>query len=639
MPWLILLDDEIRRRALEIHPEIAVEDGEPSRLPLPERQRILGDIVRRIVLNEDDHAARDNSAIARIANTDLAEDVQQLIIEYSDNDDAIFFLGRLVWQGEMAGCVDSLIAIAADSTRGIYARIASARAVMASGSTKQKQCLWQKLNNSDAQIPRELLAELIEGAALDCENVKQLVISLGKLPLYERFKVSGLRRALHAFVERLPIGTGQKEIISFINGLSCYLEKEPYVERRECHVSKEYAWLMAPATHAVERLVAARSEMALSVTAISILLKVPALGFWSGSEFSEHKDELRILVPGWPELNDALYWASIEQARSAKAANSSEPLNDDWSISWLGHFWNFNTDSLPRLLHYMHSRSLQDDRLVALSTAFRVYVQTDRPAHILTMLQEAVTEDYLLKNQLDIFLNPPVTETVRRYEEDNREYQRKRDEEEKQEKQARDSWIAELRSNPDRVRNPTALKPGEWTNDQYWLMLELQDRQSATDRSEYADWQALIPDFGRAVAQAYRDAAVNHWRNYEPTLRSEGAKSSSTPYSLIFAMAGLEIEATETPEFPGYLNEEQVRHALRYITWDLNGFPKWFERVHRTFPDLVEEAVIKELVWELDNTGSDEAMHYILQDLVYHAPWLHASMALCANISETLTSH
>ena len=195
------------------------------------------------------------------------------------------------------------------------------------------------------------------------------------------------------------------------------------------------------------------------------------------------------------------------------------------------------------------------------------------------------------------------------------------------EKQARDTWIAELRANPDRVRNPPNLKPGEWTNDQYWLMLELQRRRSAKDRSECANWQALIPDFGEAVAHAYRDAAVNHWRHYLPTLQSEGAQSNSTPYSLIFAMAGLEIEATENPEFPGNLNEAQVRHALRYITWELNGFPSWFERMHQAFPELVEEAVIKELLWELENTGSDKPMHYILHDLVYHAPWLHASMA------------
>jgi hypothetical protein len=102
LPWLILFDDEIRRKALQIHPEIAVEGGDPSHLPLAERQGILADIVQRITSDQDDRSARDNSAIARIANLDLSGNAQQLINAYADNDDAIFFLGRLVWQGEMA---------------------------------------------------------------------------------------------------------------------------------------------------------------------------------------------------------------------------------------------------------------------------------------------------------------------------------------------------------------------------------------------------------------------------------------------------------------------------------------------------------------------------------------------------------
>lgn len=628
LPWLILLDDEIRRRALEIHPEIAVEGGDPSRLPLLERQRILADIVRRIVSDEDDRSARDNSAIARIANPDLSEDTQQLINEYGDNDDAIFFLGRLVWQGEMASCIAPFVAITVDSSRGIYARRASARAVMTCGSDEQKHSLWQKLNESDAQIPRELLEEVAEEAESDSDSVAHLVISLGKLPPYEQYKVTGLGRSLHEFVERLPIVGDQQVITQLLDGLHDYLERSPYVERRECRVSKEYAWLLSLATHAVERLVVARSTVALGVTALSILLKVPALRFWSDSDSSEHKDDLRALVPGWPELNDALYWASIEQTRAAKAAKSGEALTDDWSVSWLGHFWAYDTASLPRLLDYMRSRESQDDRLVALSTAFQVFVKADRPAHILKSLQDAVADDSVLRHQLNILLNPPVSETMRRSEEEHAGYLRKRDEEEERNKQARDTWIAELRANPDRVRNPPILKPGELSDDQYWLMRELQDRRSATIRSEYANWQAFIPEFGEAVAHAYRDAAVNHWRHYEPTLQSEGVKrDNQTPYSLIFAMAGLEIEAAETGDFPHNLNESQVRHALRYITWELNGFPNWLERMYQAFPALVEEAVFQELLWELENTAPEKPMHYILSDVVYHAPWLHHAIA------------
>ena len=53
LTWLILLDDDVRDRALAIAPEITTEGGDPSRLPLNVRQAMLGDIVERIATRRD----------------------------------------------------------------------------------------------------------------------------------------------------------------------------------------------------------------------------------------------------------------------------------------------------------------------------------------------------------------------------------------------------------------------------------------------------------------------------------------------------------------------------------------------------------------------------------------------------------
>ncbi|HEX8642984.1 MAG TPA: hypothetical protein VF702_03625 [Allosphingosinicella sp.] len=53
LAWLILLDEPIRERALALEPEIATEGGDPSQLPLPVRQSMLGDIVKRIADGKD----------------------------------------------------------------------------------------------------------------------------------------------------------------------------------------------------------------------------------------------------------------------------------------------------------------------------------------------------------------------------------------------------------------------------------------------------------------------------------------------------------------------------------------------------------------------------------------------------------
>ena len=79
--------------------------------------------------------------------------------------------------------------------------------------------------------------------------------------------------------------------------------------------------------------------------------------------------------------------------------------------------------------------------------------------------------------------------------------------------------------------------------------------------------------------------------------------------------------------FPGHLDTSEVRLALRYIVFELNGFPKWLESMYRVWPNEVLDAVMTELLWELENTDPDEPMHYILHDLAVYAPWLHGALA------------
>jgi hypothetical protein len=96
---------------------------------------------------------------------------------------------------------------------------------------------------------------------------------------------------------------------------------------------------------------------------------------------------------------------------------------------------------------------------------------------------------------------------------------------------------------------------------------------------------------------------------------------------LIFAMSGLEIEAAEAHSFPQNLSITEVKHALRYITWELNGFPGWLEKVFNTNPKLVIEAVEKELIWELNYLKPDQSsLNYIMNDIIYYALWLYKSL-------------
>ena len=626
LPWLILDDEKIRKRSLAIHPEIAVEGGDPARLPFPERKTILADILARIVRDEDTGAARDNSAIARIAQSDLTDETLALIDRHADNEDAIFFLGRLVWQGAMSECVPPLLAVAADPARGIYTRIAAARAVMTCGTAAQKSTLWNSLLMAQNELPRELLAELVQDA--DAVSVAMLLDSIDKLPPYDRFKTTGLTQALHGFIDRLPLAMNadaDQPLAMLVGGLDTILDRPPYIEECECRVSGDFVWLLDPATRAVERLVSSRAEAAMQNHAIAIMLKSPAARDWRDQDFDDYKDRLGELVPAWSELNDTLFWQSIDGARTRREKDGN-PLNDDWPLQWPAHYWSFGPDSLPRVLEWVKARELEDDRLIALSLGFRIYAEAGKPVEWFEPLRAAVAGDGVLAARLDELLNPTPSEKDREWQRKNVARNQKYELERRKEKQYKSNWIARLKANPDLVRDPPGLEPGELSNDQYCLLREVEDSGLRTSRSQGADWQSLVDEFGNDVARAYREGAMAHWRHFKPELRSEGADTSSFSPSLIFAIAGLEIEAREVDEFPAHLGECEMRHALRYITWELNGFPSWLEAMHRAHPHAVMEAIQTELSWELANTEPDQPMHYVLHDLTYYSPWLHGAL-------------
>lgn len=335
LPWLILFNDSIRDRVLTDHPEVAVEGGDASRLPVDVRRNILSMLIDQVIDPTSGLRGLDNAEIAKIAHADLQDYVHTLIEKHFENDDAIFVLGRLVWQGEMRNCVASLSKIAANPARGIYARLISIRAVACLGSPDQLYTLWQSLNTNAVPIQRRLLAELVDNAPATAETIELFLASIDNSEPRHEFDVTGLTLSLNGFIQRLPLSavleTGELLFI-FAKGLLQYLLREPHVERGQCHVSEAFQWLMSPALHCIERLIYARSPAALSQVSLAILSAIPALHFWRGDDYQERKSIVNKLVPEWPELNDALFWWTVTEYRAVQG----EELKDDWPVSWMG---------------------------------------------------------------------------------------------------------------------------------------------------------------------------------------------------------------------------------------------------------------------------------------------------------------
>ncbi|ENU09368.1 NACHT domain-containing protein [Acinetobacter calcoaceticus] len=622
LPWLILLDDKICQTVVKFQPELAFESGDPSQLPSGVRKRFFSEYVNRIANNLDDRSNRDNDSISKIVNSDLEDDVLSLIKKYFENEEVIFFLGRMVWQAKFNKCIPLLISIALNPSRDIYSRRVSIRAIMSCTTKTEKIEFWINLNQSEETLNRQFIVELIEEIEPDQDIIKLLIFSLKKVSDYKKYEYSGLSTELEKFLKKID----EKLEYQLLIGIDELLCIEPFYERKECRISKKYSWLIKIVFRIIENLVERRSHLVFEKITLELLINSTALEYYGEYSDRDEKNKLKLFVPEWSELNDALYWYSIALVRQYE----QKKITDDWRVACFEHFWKFNIKDFDRLLGFIDTKELMDDKLIALNRVFMIYHQNEKPEWMLEKIKAICLNYPILLRHLNNILNPVLSDSQKDYELQLQKIEKKQKKEKLKETKDRLSWIESLKNKPDQINQSPHILKGKLTNNHLWLMNELDFKRSSSNHYPYNNWQELIPDLGKEVAYAYRDAAIQFWRIYKPQLHSETTlKKNSTPYELIFGLSGLEIEYSEDPNFFSKLTMDEIQNALRYISWEINGFPSWFEKSHQFFPDKVVDAVTQEIIWELESSDPTVSQPYnhILHDLLYHAPWLHIDIS------------
>ncbi|MCX5468110.1 hypothetical protein [Acinetobacter nematophilus] len=619
LPWLILLDEKICQDVMKLQPEIAFESGDPAQLSLNIRRKFFSQFVERIATNQDDRTIRDNDSIAKIIDFELEDEVLSLIKTYYDNEDVIFFLGRMAWQGKFTKCISLLTSIALDSKRNIYSRRVSTRAIMACGEKEQKVELWGNLNHSGEKLDRQLIVELVNETDPDQEFISLLIESLKNAALYKRFERSGLTAVLEEFVQNLDVILGYE----LLAGIAELLTLEPFFDIKGYQISKEYAWTLKIAFQIIEKLIRERNPLVLEDKIIKVLINGRALEYQGDFDNFNENSRLREVIPTWNELNDKLYWYSIDIARHYLLKKEQKKLTDDGAIYYFEHFWDFGADSFERLLNYIDTKDFIDDKLVSLNRAFFIYSQKNKSPEMLTKIQESCKKYPILLDQLTKLLIPVQSDLQKKIlGHENRQkslLEKQRSREVRQKK----SLIEYVKKNSDNLINSPRILDGKLTNEHIYLI-------EGMNFDDLSNWEGLIKDFGDKVAQNYHDSAIKFWRFLKPKLHSEEfLEKNARPFSVLFGLAGLQIESIENENFPCNLLESEINNALRYITWELNGFPIWLEKIYKFYPDKVIEVINTEVVWELESSNPETGKNYnhILDDIFYHAPWIHKDIA------------
>lgn len=626
LPWLAMADSRILARVRRIAPEIVFEGGDPVQLPADVRSSMLVQVCDQLASGASTRSMADFAAIQRFAAPDLTDTLRSLVKKFQADDDIVFFLMRMVWQGRLKGAQPEALDVARSTTSGDSARRAAFRAIADLGTPEDMAAIRNGFAKEGDTLSRKFMAELVRHSQHPDEQTLQWLLDcIPRLAAYNEYRDTGLSDEIASFFERAALWLVERGL----DRLYEILTSPPVIERRYCEISKRYQWLRQAAGVAVRRLVSARAPSALKRTSLGILHLLPLDGHHNVRAFDVKKLGLAELVCHWPELKWALFWHIVEQERKSRS-NQGARVVDAWMALAAPGFASFDDSDFDAAVRAISDRPLADDKQVALSLAFTLYRHTNRLASRKAQLKKAVGNDELLKTRLAELLKPPKRpDDLKRIQRESARWGRKAANQSAREEKARLEAPAKLEAQLDTLRDPGFADPSAVSNSQYYLYNRLRHLEENKGSSKWANtnWRALEREFGPKTPQAFRDGLVRFWRGHAPKLMSEGAAPNSTPFADLFGLAGLSIEAAETPGLFWNMPPGEAAVAFRYAMRELNGFPDWFPALSAAHLDLVKTMALAEIAFELQGDKEGAPSQYIIYDLSRVGDWLWDTIA------------
>ncbi|PND40387.1 hypothetical protein C1O66_03155 [Paucibacter aquatile] len=114
----------------------------------------------------------------------------------------------------------------------------------------------------------------------------------------------------------------------------------------------------------------------------------------------------------------------------------------------------------------------------------------------------------------------------------------------------------------------------EWIAE--WLL-----QTNRTSRYGEVDFEAFERAVGAKIAAATRQGMSRLWRDKAPTFKE--SEPNSTFHITAAGLQGLKLELGDGAVLPA-LTELEVRKALRYALFEINGYPKWFWALVKAYP-------------------------------------------------------
>ncbi|MCG2632981.1 hypothetical protein L6654_41140 [Bradyrhizobium sp. WYCCWR 13023] len=618
--WLALSDQDIRDQILNADPKVLLEYGDASALDIGTRNSLLKLFAARYRGRNHTPIRMDKREVRRLADGRLSATIALLFAKHRNHVDVRHLLLRVVREGLIPKFDAVAFSYLRDSNVDGWTKILSVQVITTAGTVASKKRLAKAILKKPIAFPRGVVGHAVEALVPDYISYQDFVKILEAIPASVEYSSDQMDLELPRVLAAISDVRTKLSVLAELEGL---LARSPLHDAEFARISTRYDWLLD-----------AVGEFACEIASSDS-------GTWSNSallsvlSMCQHADHLRRYTGGVlrksseiieksPELKQSVFWQEVRcQQRLGHG-----PVVGWWLVSHLPALRVFNLRDFALFLTAIRDSSSADDRKTALSAAFAAWHQSGRSAGILAELKAAVTNDVGLAAELEGLLSPPppdgATRKARaRHEEIERENARERAERANH----RLKWIEKLKSDPSQVGDLTIAKEGKLWNTSLWLFDDIRRSDKQNSRWTVTNWQNLIADFGEEIAERFRDFCRRFWREFRPPVRSEYMGGEhSTPNTVIFGLSGVAMDWDGKASWATSLSPEEAELAARYGTWEMNGFPPWFESLHEAHSAVVDKLLVSEARWEL-TTPTEGSRNYVLSRLRWSSRLLGAHLS------------
>lgn len=614
LAWLVLMDEPLRSKTADIAPEVFLQGGDPSSLPVSERKSLLERYCVYMAENTWQWHSFDWSDVKRFAHRDLAETISRLLEKYAGHEEVGRLLLRMIFQKRISECADIALEIVLDELMPRRTKSYAIMAVGAAGSLEQKRQITAWILSDSNITDDNLIGDVVAACCSDALTVPEAVRLLSRITNRPEFSHKSIDRELETLVaERLPVD----QLLPFLTGIFGLLKKRPLVDKRYTPYSKRYEWLLPFAALAVERLIVEKHPAAFDKNVMSAVMLASVSRQYS---YVLREGRLAEVIPAWKKFNHALFWHQVHERRRQRQRKQDRVI-DFWQMRIFSEYWQFDISDFDLVLNDIQTRRSKDDQRMAVSLAFEIYRTNGLPQKERERLKKTVAGKPELEQALHQLMRPPAisdeVKKMRRNEAARTRRSKTHKAFQEKEKERQRIWLIQ---NTKVLRDTSPAETGRVYNGMMWVRDLVRKKTQENSRWSAANWNSLVPELGHEVAEAYRDGCVGYWRKYNPKVCSEGTQTSGTSRALIIGLSGLDIESAENPEWPRNLSEDEAQLAARYAVNEVNGFPDWLPRLHGHFPEAVKGRLLAEIEWEFSRPKDGEPPHYVLDDIRWH--WL-----------------